>query len=522
MKEYFRKPYMTQGIAKHSDYMKAIPQRAVDVQGQIAPNIEFKKPYDYHPNSPQMIHYYANNLHYMGGDPVPPLNDPSLLPHAPVAVVEIPPEDVVIPDPFSADSYTSVLLHFNGNFTDSSLSPKLFTVTGNSQITKTVKMFGIGSVFFDGAGDYISTPDHVDFARGTNDYTFDFWLKTTQTSSTGTIIYQGDANGIANTVAHLVQISRGGYAGKLSWSPDYISYPSNHYLFSNNIVADGSWHRFACVRQGDIFILYVDNIANNTITIAGFSTTDSGNSFCLGCMPASGYFNPYSGWMDEFRFSLTARYGPWDNQYLVALFHFDSDLNFIDRNNAVGTMTVNGNAQISTAQYKWGASALFDGAGDYINCATHADFDFGAGNFAIDFWMRTTTTAVGERTICWKGAAGYGPILIEMHDADLSLYMSSNGTSWDISSNTSWGTIVADTWYHVELDRSGSNFLMFLDGVLTNSVVSSATLFSNVDDLQIGGSAAQNQYHNGYLEEFRITKGIARHTSNFTPPTKPY
>lgn len=78
---------MSQGIKKHSDYMKAIPQRAIDVQGQIAPNIEFKKPYDYHPNTAQMIHYYANNLRYFGGDPVPPLSDPSLLPHAPVLVV---------------------------------------------------------------------------------------------------------------------------------------------------------------------------------------------------------------------------------------------------------------------------------------------------------------------------------------------------------------------------------------------------------------------------------------------------
>lgn len=83
-KEYFRKPYMTQGITKHSDYMKAIPQKAIDVQGQIAPNIEFKKPYDFTPNTAQMIHYYSNQLHYLGGDPVPPINDPSLLPHAPV------------------------------------------------------------------------------------------------------------------------------------------------------------------------------------------------------------------------------------------------------------------------------------------------------------------------------------------------------------------------------------------------------------------------------------------------------
>ena len=88
-KDYFRKPYMSAGITRHSDYMKAIPQKAIDVQGQIAPNIEFKKPYDYQPNTAQMIHYYSNSLSYLGGDPVPPLNDPSLLPHAPVIPQEI-------------------------------------------------------------------------------------------------------------------------------------------------------------------------------------------------------------------------------------------------------------------------------------------------------------------------------------------------------------------------------------------------------------------------------------------------
>ncbi len=114
MKEYFRKPYMTQGIGKHRDYMKAIPQRAIDVQGQIAANIEFKKPYDYHPNTAQMIHYYANNLHYFGGDPVPPITDPSLLPHNPQPPVT---EETVIilPSTFNPkDKHPSVEL-YNAN-----------------------------------------------------------------------------------------------------------------------------------------------------------------------------------------------------------------------------------------------------------------------------------------------------------------------------------------------------------------------------------------------------------------------
>ncbi len=125
MKEYFRKPYMTQGIAKHSDYMKAIPQRAIDVQGQIAPNINFKKPYAYQPNTAQMIHYYANELHYFGGDPVPPLNDPSLLPHNPQPVVEEPAVQV-LPTTFNPGDKSVKIALSDGNLTwtrDATIQP---------------------------------------------------------------------------------------------------------------------------------------------------------------------------------------------------------------------------------------------------------------------------------------------------------------------------------------------------------------------------------------------------------------
>lgn len=131
MKEYFRKPYMSQGIKKHSDFMKAIPQRAVDVQGQIAPNIEFKKPYDYHPNSAQMIHYYANNLTYFGGDPVPPLNDPSLLPHAPSLEPEIIKEKVSFYPKVSGDDCTWWSAGLNFQATGSALILGPFGTSGD-------------------------------------------------------------------------------------------------------------------------------------------------------------------------------------------------------------------------------------------------------------------------------------------------------------------------------------------------------------------------------------------------------
>lgn len=74
---------MTQGM-HYKSYIKATPQRSIEVQGTVAQNLEFKKPYDKHPNTPQFMHYYANSLSYLGSEPVPPLSDPSLIHHAAV------------------------------------------------------------------------------------------------------------------------------------------------------------------------------------------------------------------------------------------------------------------------------------------------------------------------------------------------------------------------------------------------------------------------------------------------------
>jgi hypothetical protein len=295
MKEYFRKPYMTQGIGRHSDYMKAIPQRAIDVQGTIAPNIEFKKPYDFHPNTAQMLHYYANNLHYFGGDPVPPLNDPSLLPHSPVVVPEVHEETYV---EGRGDSYCSLLLHAdqNGNaFIDSSLSRKTITTTGDAIQDFATYKFGLASGKFNNG--YLTTPADASFNMGTGDYTIDFQIKTTQ-NATAIPIYQGNDGGTPSTVAILFQ-----FAGNLlAWSYDFKLYPSHHAIVTTSTINDGLWHHIATVRTGDNFMLFADGIQEGgTQTSVGYENVASANVITVGKQGSSA--NQFIGWIDELQIS---------------------------------------------------------------------------------------------------------------------------------------------------------------------------------------------------------------------------
>jgi hypothetical protein len=98
--------------------------------------------------------------------------------------------------------------------------------------------------------------------------------------------------------------------------------------------------------------------------------------------------------------------------------------------------------------------------------------------------------------------------------------------SWWLNTpgNNTVGTtaIQFDTWYHVALVRSGSgtnNMKLYLDGVLESQNTNTYTV--PVNDIVLGRTYTNlnSEYFNGYIDDLRITKGVARYTANFTPPT---
>jgi len=190
---------------------------------------------------------------------------------------------------------------------------------------------------------------------------------------------------------------------------------------------------------------------------------------------------------------------------------------------AKGNASVFGNAQISTAQSKFGgASALFDGAGDYLQYPNHADWNFGAGNFTIDWWERRTAATAGCPVVARDGAVTFTHWVCGYSNGSnaMLIYMSSNGSSWDVANGQSLGALELNVWHHFAIVRSGNTFYGFRDGVQTATWTSTATFGAATGSLAIG--MWSSQFFPGYIDELRISKGIARWTTNFTPPTAPY
>lgn len=203
---------------------------------------------------------------------------------------------------------------------------------------------------------------------------------------------------------------------------------------------------------------------------------------------------------------------------------------FTDSSPTPKTVTAFANAQISTAQSKFGgASALFDGVGDYLLLPASTDWDFGTGDFTIElqyFQVSTPGSSIWQRLLQLRDGdfiSGVSLVAGTGSNGNLGVNVSTNGTSWNIMSDVDLGPATNATWLHIAVVRSGGIVLVFVGGVQKASApISGALAFGASWNPNIGGQSGINRTINGHIDEVRITKGVARYTANFTPPTAPF
>jgi len=203
---------------------------------------------------------------------------------------------------------------------------------------------------------------------------------------------------------------------------------------------------------------------------------------------------------------------------------------FTDKSSSPHTITVNGNTQVDTAVKKFGTGSIeFDGTGDYLSISDSEDFNMGSGDFTAECWAYFDSLSTAEPFIMgqWSGNVGgttlNWAIMLSTNTGYVRFITSSNGSSvlFDLSTSTTSFSLSTSTWYHIAAVRNGNSFKIFVDGVERASTTNSSALYNATNAFTIGAeSDGQQQAMNGYLDDIRITKGVARYSSSFfTPPT---
>jgi hypothetical protein len=182
------------------------------------------------------------------------------------------------------------------------------------------------------------------------------------------------------------------------------------------------------------------------------------------------------------------------------------------------TVTAVGNAQISTAQSKFGgASILFDGTGDYLDVGSNSAFGYGLSDFTIETWLYRNVSS-SLQVIIDQRAGVVTQLAPTLYFNATSLFYYANG-----GNRITGGVVPASQWVHIALSRSGTSTKLFINGLQGGSTYSDSNNYidspARVGGANDGSSVASL---NGYLDDIRITKGVARYTANFTPPTAPF
>lgn len=211
----------------------------------------------------------------------------------------------------------------------------------------------------------------------------------------------------------------------------------------------------------------------------------------------------------------------WDNVVLaLPCDGANGSTTFTDISDSPKTVTKYGNAQISTARCKFGgASAYFDGSGDYLTVPHSSDFDLRSGDFTIEFWFYPITR--GSRLISKRSIGTNATWFVDVLTASGQPRLIVFGSSTVVVE----GPVVNfGAWHHIAICRQGNTYRIYADGVSGSAVESSVLPGISTNPLAIGLDPAypESDPTIGYIDDLRITKGVARYTTDFIPPTVSY
>lgn len=488
--------------------------------------------------------------------------------------------------------WNNVVLAMHMDYTGlTDLKGHVVTLNGNVARSATQSKFGGYSAYFDGTGDYLTTPASADFAFGSGDFTIEAYIYPTNSTAEQGVLTRWSTAATTNE-AFFFGIRTGGVLTLLlSSTGQYQS--ANDIVSSAGAVTYNAWNHIACCRSDDNIYMYVNGLLVKTTTFSGSVYTSTLATSVGASVNAA---NPFFGYIDDVRitkgvarhtanFTVPAEAFPntppqlsgtvtdansafaarvvrayrrsdgvlsgattssasdgtftlpaydasahtvialpvegdphWQN--VVLALHMDGtngSTTFTDEKRHA--VTVYGNAQISTEQSKFGvASALFDGAGDYLSIASSTDFNYGTGDFTIEFWMLAQTLpAAGVYAIIFdsREAAGGTQIALCLYGTTGMILYTAGGTRITTSS------LSVGSLYHVALSRHSSTTRLFINGSRSGEIYGDTNNYVTAP-LKIGCGYSVADYFNGYIDDLRITKGVARYIHDFTPPSSAF
>lgn len=443
---------------------------------------------------------------------------------------------------YAVDSTCKLLLHCEGadnstTFVDSSPSHRTVTVYGSAKIKTAQYKYGAASgLLAAGTTDYLSLADSADWAFGSGDYAISLHARFTSLDPTNAVRqnFLSQSTDASNHTNFCVRGNGTNYNVYYSVTVGGSNIATG--LGTNVSLSTNTWYHFEVDRVNGAYFVYLDGVL---VSYAYANTTaypDLTGALLIGG-PYTGQSNYLNAYIDEVIVIKGGylNYGGID-AYTVLDLHGDGtegSTTITDSSSSNKTATVQGNTQISTTSPKYGTGAiLFDGNGDYITFPDSADWYMSTGVFTLEFFVKFNTVP----------SSGGSMFLMTQYVDDNNRWMlyyieSSGSRYWTLrcvssssevfTSGTLWSfTHTTGVWYHMAFVRVAASGAIrcYKDGAQLGTDLSTT---GSVPDLAaafgIGWRGTTTNYFDGRIDEYRVSKGVARSTTTTFPvPTRQY
>lgn len=433
--------------------------------------------------------------------------------------------------PLAANATNQTLLTCTSNkFFDANTTTTAKTVTANgSPSVQRFNPFGAstaystsvigGSGYFDGTGDALTLPVNSSFDLGTNACCIEAWVNLSNTNEMG--IFCTTAGSVGQTRPNFTVTNT-------KFQVDYF----NTIFFTGSITIPlNSWNHIAFTRSSTngAWRFFLNGV------LQGYNATGNQNLLQTTVSQVVGYFAGVhsTGYVTDLRITNgsvptsyqtsstttgTSIFTPPSSPVTTSSQGASSPVLLLGMTNAaiydnaaMNNLETVGNAQISTSVVKYGTGSLkFDGTGDYLN---FKDITL-SGDFTLECWLYPTSLT-GTKVLFGHPTQN---IQIPRIQENGGIYIYCAGTT--VNNGTSSSALsTLNTWHHLAITRVSGVWNAFIDGVAyTGSAFTSYS--ADIPIAQIGTFQSGIAYDfPGYIDDLRITKGYARYTTNFTPPT---
>jgi len=435
-----------------------------------------------------------------------------------------------VPDfPLLTVTGTTLLTCQSNRFVDNNTATtaKTFTTSG----TPTVQAFGPfapqyqyttpvvgGAGYFDGTGDYLTVPDNAVFDFGSGNFTIETWINPTSLPQTGFVLakrptgtaYGPFVLGFNASSSITIFCSTSGSA----W---------NIQITSSIATPAGSWSHVAFTRNGSTFTLWVNGQSAGTGTNASALTVNS-TVVTVG-VGAANLTDLYAGSISSLRIVkgtavYTTAFTP-PTAPPTAITNTQLLLNYTnaaiyDGRTANNFETV-GNAQVSAVIVKYGSGSMYfpTSSGDYL--ASFNNPIMGIGDCTIEAWVYPLFNNASIYGVYVTGPGGTANNLrFGLYTNQLYVDVLGAGVI-----SLTGPTILPNVWTHIATTRANGVWRGFVNGILITSTTSQGTASITGTERYVGTlgpTGGGTTGFNGYIDDLRVTQGVARYIANFTPP----